>query len=274
MENPRKSSTVSTEAVGDGLSVFSHEQKQSYVLNATSALVFQHCDGQATPQQLTELVRRKLNVPPAEAEQLVRLALDELRTAGLLQSSGAPMPPPAATYSRREALTSFAALGLSLALVPMVARVAQAQGGHTLIPLLECVDDNGDGTLTAHFGYLNQGNVAINLPVGPKNMFEPGQLDYGQPEVFLPGEHLDVFSVVFNITEELHWMLKADGDRRHQVTASVMSDACPTTTSSPFTTTPNPFTTTPAPFTTTPAPFTTTPAPFTTTHAPFTTAPF
>jgi len=231
MENPRRSGTVSTEAVGDGLGVFDHERKQSFVLNATAALVFQHCDGQTTPQQLTELLRRKLNVPPAEAEQLTRLALDELRTAGLLQSSGAPMPPPAAAYTRREALTSFAALGLSLALVPMVAQMAQAQGGHQLIPLLECVDDNGDGTFTAHFGYLNQGSTTIHLPVGPKNMFVPGQLDFGQPTDFLPGEHLNVFSVVFNATDEIKWMLKADGDKRHQVVASATSDACtsPTT---------------------------------------------
>jgi Coenzyme PQQ synthesis protein D (PqqD) len=230
MENPLRSSTVSTEAVGDGLGVFDHEQKQSFVLNATSALVFQHCDGQTTPQQLTELLRRKLNVAPAEAEQLMRLALDELRTAGLLQSSGASMPPPAATYTRREALTSFAALGLSLALVPMVAQVAQAQGGHNLIPLLECVDDNGDGTFTAHFGYLNQTDTTIDVPVGPKNMFVPGQLDFGQPTEFLPGEHLNVFSVVFNATDEIKWMLKADGDKRHQVVASALSDACPTPT--------------------------------------------
>ncbi|HYH44955.1 MAG TPA: PqqD family peptide modification chaperone, partial [Thermoanaerobaculia bacterium] len=228
MENPLKSTTVSTEAVGDGLSVFDRERKQSFVLNATSALVFQHCDGLTSPQQLTELLRRKLNVRPAEAEQLMRLALAELRTAGLLQAGGVPMPPPAAAYSRREVLTSFTTLGLSLALVPMVAPVAEAQGAHKLIPLLECVDDNGDGTLTAHFGYLNQTNVTIHLPVGPKNMFVPGQLDYGQPEEFLPGEHLNVFSVVFPITEDLQWMLKADGDRRHQVVASVASDACPT----------------------------------------------
>ena len=238
MENPLRSSTVSTEAVGDGLGVFDHEQKQSFVLNATSALVFQHCDGQTTPQQLTELLRRKLNVPPAEAEQLMRLALDELRTAGLLQSSGAPMPPPAATYTRREALTSFAALGLSLALVPMVAQVAQAGGGHQLIPLLECVDNNGDGTYTAHFGYLNQTSATINLAVGPKNMFVPGQEDFGQPTVFLPGEHLNVFSVVFPGTEDLKWMLKADGDKRHEVVASALSDACPTPTTMQPTTMP------------------------------------
>jgi hypothetical protein len=259
MANPLRNRAVSTEAVGDGLSAFNHEQKQSYVLNATSALVFQHCDGQTTPQQLTELLRRKLNVPPAEAEKLMRFALDELETSGLLQSSGASMPPPPATYSRREALTSLATLGLSMALMPMIARVAEASGGHSLIPLLECVDNNGDGTYTAHFGYLNQSSANINLAVGPKNMFVPGQEDFGQPTVFLPGEHLNVFSVTFNATDEIKWMLKADGDKRHQVVASALSDACPaTTTGEPFTTTPEPFTTTPAPFTTTPAPFTTT----------------
>jgi hypothetical protein len=251
MSNPLRSKAVSTEAVGDGLSVFDHEQKQSFVLNATSALVFQHCDGQTTPQQLTELLRRKLNVPPAEADSLVRLALDELQAAGLLQPGAAPMPPPAATYSRREALTSFAAAGLSLALMPMIARVAHAGGDHQLIPLLECVDNNGDGTYTAHFGYLNQSGATINLPVGPKNMFVPGQQDFGQPTVFLPGEHLNVFSVVFPGTGDLKWMLKADGDRRHEVVASASSDACPTPTTGTPPTTGMPPTTETTPTTTT-----------------------
>jgi hypothetical protein len=121
--------------------------------------------------------------------------------------------------------------------MPMIARVAQAGGGHSLIPLLECVDDNGDGTYTAHFGYLNQSGATITLEIGPKNMFVPGQLDFGQPTVFLPGEHLNAFSVVFAGTDEIKWMLKADGDKRHQVTASADADACTTTsTSPPFTT--------------------------------------
>ena len=235
MTNPRRNPAVSTAAVGDGLGVFDSHQKQSYVLNATSALVYQHCDGQTTPRQLAELLRQKLNVSASQAEQLLRLALDELQTAGLLESDAAPMPPPAATYSRREALTSFAALGLSVALLPMIARVAQAQGGHSLIPLLECVDNNGDGTFTAHFGYWNQSSATITLPVGPKNMFVPGQQDLGQPTVFLPGEHLNVFSVVFNAADEIKWMLKADGDKRHQVVANATSEACPSTTSSPTT---------------------------------------
>jgi len=239
MTNPQRNPTASTAAAGDGLGVFDPEQKQSYVLNATSALVYRHCDGQTTPRQLAEILRQELNVPLSKAEQLLRIALDELQIAGLLQSTAAPMPPPAATYSRREALTSFAALGLSLALMPMIARVAQAGGGHSLIPLLECVDDNGDGTYTAHFGYLNQSGATITLEIGPKNMFVPGQEDLGQPTVFLPGEHLNVFSVVFNATDEIKWMLKADGDKRHQVVASAEAEACTTqTTSMPPTTLP------------------------------------
>jgi hypothetical protein len=44
MEHPQRVTGVSTEAVGDGLAVLAGDQK--FVLNATSALVFQHCDGQ------------------------------------------------------------------------------------------------------------------------------------------------------------------------------------------------------------------------------------
>jgi len=119
--------------------------------------------------------------------------------------------------------------------MPMIARVARAQGGHSLIPLLECVDNNGDGTYTAHFGYLNQSDTTITLAIGPKNMFVPGQEDLGQPTVFLPGEHLNVFSVVFSGTSDIKWMLKADGDKRHQVTASADSEACTPGTTPPTT---------------------------------------
>ena len=102
MKYPQKISTVATEVVGDGLGVFDRERAQSFVLNSTSALVFQHCDGETSPQQLTELLRRKLNVPQAEADQLMRLALDELQASGLLQEG---MMPPTAPVSRRRAPT-------------------------------------------------------------------------------------------------------------------------------------------------------------------------
>ncbi len=229
MEYPQRISNLSTEAVGDGLAVLAGDQK--YVLNATSALVFQHCDGQTSPEQLAKILRQKFSLGQAEAEQLTRLALEELETANLLQ----PAAIHPATFSRRQALTTFATLGLSLALLPLVERVASA-GGNVLIPLLECVDNNGDGTYTAHFGYLNTGSSVITLSVGSKNMFVGGDKDRGQPTVFYPGEHLSEFTVTFDALDTLKWLLKADGDRRHQVEASATSEACATTTLSPLTT--------------------------------------
>jgi hypothetical protein len=215
---------VSTTPVGDGLAVFDSVQEQSFVLNATSALVFQHCDGRTSPQQMTEIVRQRFNVPAVEAQKLVELALDELQAAHLLQAEVAP----AAAVTRRQALTAFATAGLSLALLPVVAKTASAQGGHTLVPLLDCVVNNGNGTYTAYFGYLNSGSEVIDLPVGSKNMFVGGDKDRGQPTAFFPGEHTSEFAVVFGALETVKWMLKADGDRRHQVEASATSEACAT----------------------------------------------
>src|SRR5436190_15677037 len=86
MKNPRKRTTV-TMAAGDGeLQVFDHQQQQAYALNTTSALVLQHCDGQTRPDQLTELLRQKCNVSRTQAEQLTRVALDELGKANLLET--------------------------------------------------------------------------------------------------------------------------------------------------------------------------------------------
>jgi hypothetical protein len=234
MEYPQRISNLSTEAVGDGLAVLDAERKQSYILNATSALVFQHCDGQTSPERLAEILRQKFNLRQAEAERLTQLALEELGTAQLL----VPVAVHPATFSRRQALTTFATMGLAVALMPVVAKVAGAQGGTTLVPLLECVDNNGDGTYTAHFGYLNTTGSVITLPVGPQNMFVGGDKDRGQPVVFYPGEHLSEFTVVFDALDTLKWMLKADGDRRHQVEASATSEACETGTTEPTTTEP------------------------------------
>jgi len=128
MENPRKRTTVATAAGGDGLHVFDHQQQQAYALNTTSALVWQHCDGQTTPEQLMELLRQNFNVPRAQAEQLTWLALDELGKANLLEAEVARPRPLSSKLTRRQMLTTFATAGVALAVVPMVALVtAQAR---------------------------------------------------------------------------------------------------------------------------------------------------
>ena len=123
MENPRKRTTVATAAGGDGLHVFDQQQQQAYALNTTSALVWQHCDGQTTPEQLIELLRQNFNVSRVQAEQLTWLALDELGKANLLETEVASPRPLPAELTRRQMLTTFATAGVALAVVPMVALV-------------------------------------------------------------------------------------------------------------------------------------------------------
>jgi len=123
MRNPRKRTTVATTASSDRLDLFDHQQQQAYALNSTSALIWQHCDGQTTPEQLTELLRQNLNVSCAEADQLTWLALDELGKANLLEAEVTRPYPLSSQLTRRQMLTTVATAGVALAVVPMVALV-------------------------------------------------------------------------------------------------------------------------------------------------------
>ena len=73
-------------------------------------------------------------------------------------------------------------------------------------PVLECVRNNGDGTYTAFFGYKNENDVSVYIPVGNKNKFTPTPQDRGQTRVFLPGRKYKVFTVNFN-GSNLVWTL-------------------------------------------------------------------
>lgn len=272
MTNLLRKSTVVTEAVGDGLAVFDPQQQQSYLLNATSALVFQHCDGQTTPAQMTTLLRQKFNLPQAQAEQLTWLSLTELEQAHLLQNKVPTTQAPRPVLTRRQLLSTMVTVGLSLALLPIVTKVAKAATG-SVFPTLQCVLDNGDGTYTAYFGYINTSNDTVPIPYDPshaKNMFTSEPKYRGQPDMFEPGTHEFVFSVVFD-GSKITWMIKEDQAARQQVDATADSGCAtpPTTT----TTAPPTTTTTTAPPTTTTAPptTTTTAPPTTTTTAPTTT---
>jgi hypothetical protein len=85
--------------------------------------VYQHCDGQTTPEQLMELLRQNFNVSRVQAEQLTWLALDELAKANLLEADVARPRPLSSKVTRRQMLTTFATAGVALAVVPMVALV-------------------------------------------------------------------------------------------------------------------------------------------------------
>jgi len=125
MTNPQRRVDLISKPLGDGLGIFDPRLQKSYLLNATSALVFQHCDGQTTRQQLIRHLRQKFNVSRNQAAQMLGLALDELEKAHLLQGKAttqAVQP----VLTRRQALTAFAAAGLSVALLPIVSPLSAA----------------------------------------------------------------------------------------------------------------------------------------------------
>jgi hypothetical protein len=94
-----------------------------------------------------------------------------------------------------------------------------------IIPTLQCVRNNGGGSFTAYFGYNNSNIEAVFIAVNQSNHFTPGSplfgWDRGQPEIFLPGNHTNVFSVNFD-GNNLTWNLVGSS-----VTANKKSTACP-----------------------------------------------
>jgi hypothetical protein len=92
-----------------------------------------------------------------------------------------------------------------------------------VVPVLECVDENADGTYTAHFGYDNPNSFVVVVNAEDhQNKFEPPPtFRTGQPEGFAPGRVEDWFSVLFD-GNGLTWLL--DG---HAVTANRNSPRCP-----------------------------------------------
>jgi hypothetical protein len=73
-------------------------------------------------------------------------------------------------------------------------------------PILECVHNNGNNTYTAYFGYQNDLDKTILVPIGGQNSFSPGQSDRGQTTLFYPGRHTNVFTVDFD-GSNISWIL-------------------------------------------------------------------
>jgi hypothetical protein len=129
------------------------------------------------------------------------------------------MPTPAGR-ARRTARRVLAALGVVLAVVLLPGTPATAATGDDVDVQVQCVWDNGDGTMTAVWNYVNHTAAAIDVPVGADNRLTTQPQDQGQPTHFLPGEHLNAWVVTFAGTS-LAWHVLTNGD-----TANRGSRAC------------------------------------------------
>lgn len=87
-----------------------------------------------------------------------------------------------------------------------------------LKPVLECVEELGDGLYRAHWGYLNENDFEVNAI---ESKFTGNHLNEASPMIsnFQPGRHRYVFSTVFN-GSNLVWSLKGPDNKNRTATAS------------------------------------------------------
>lgn len=126
-QNPiaRKERLIVKEADGE-LLVYDLQNDTAHCLNSTAALVWKHCDGRNTVDEIAELVGRQMKT--IVDERLVWLALDDLGKFNLLDDE-VVKPVNLAGLNRRQLIrnVSLAALALPV-ILSMAAPTAQAQG--------------------------------------------------------------------------------------------------------------------------------------------------
>jgi hypothetical protein len=120
----------------------------------------------------------------------------------------------------------LAAVGAALLAVILGCWPASAATGDTVDVLVQCVWDNGDGTMTAVWSYTNHTSSAIDVPVGPDNRLTTQPQDQGQPTHFLPGEHLNAWVVTFSGTS-LAWHVLTNGDTANRGSTSCATNPVP-----------------------------------------------
>lgn len=87
-------------------------------------------------------------------------------------------------------------------------------------PILDCIYPNENNSFTAVFAYHNPYNSFVTIPIGTNNGFNQNSADMGQPSIFIPGYHSNVFSIQF--TNSTTWKLNNES-----IIADTNSNRCP-----------------------------------------------
>jgi len=117
----RKNGLLS-ETVGEETVVFDRSSQRAYRLNRSAAMVWRHCDGKNSVQDLAEIVQRELQMREP-ATRVVEIALQKLASLKLLEGPS--------VVTRRAVGRKIA---LAAALIPAIAAItvptpAKAQSG-------------------------------------------------------------------------------------------------------------------------------------------------
>ncbi len=98
-------------------------------------------------------------------------------------------------------------------------------GKADVVPHLECVEEAGDGSLRAHFGYQNDNGVTVQVPYGRRNYF-PKDVSGARPSAFGPGAHAYEFSVPFAANTSLYYKLAPYGGPTTVLSVDASSERC------------------------------------------------
>ena len=103
------------------------------------------------------------------------------------------------------------------------------QSGNPVFPWFEGWYDNGDGTLTLSFGYLNRNaRDVVEIPHGERNRMEPAEFDGRQPTHFLPSRNRGVFAITIPASrrdQDIWWYLVDDEGHEYKVPGRARSGA-------------------------------------------------
>jgi hypothetical protein len=92
------------------------------------------------------------------------------------------------------------------------------KAGASVTPAFEGWYENPDGSFSLLVGYYNRNTEeTLDIPVGPLNRIEPGELDQGQPTHFQTGRRWGVF--VIRVPKDfgnrtIRWTIEANGERQ------------------------------------------------------------
>ena len=124
----RTEKLIVKELEGD-VAVYDEREHRAHELNATAAAVWRRCDGETPLAEIAEEIAAESELPADE--EIVRMALDQLSRAGLLEQAGQRFE---ALTSRRQVIKRLGLAGAAALMLPAVTTVvaptrAMAQSG-------------------------------------------------------------------------------------------------------------------------------------------------
>ncbi len=129
----------SVQKVGVETLVYDELRHRAFCLNRTSSAIWRMCDGTRTVANMAEAATLELGAPVSD--EVVRLALADLRRDGLVEAELAPAIP--AEISRRRLLRT---LGATALLLPSIAAVAPLPAAAQYNGCFDCTDTPATGS--------------------------------------------------------------------------------------------------------------------------------